>query len=70
MPCMNEFNIRLSTTAEDLLLIADVDGEPSAAIRFADGQAVGVPADAILMSALTFAKTVGLTKLPRSRPFG
>ncbi|TML03343.1 MAG: hypothetical protein E6G41_13840 [Actinobacteria bacterium] len=51
---MNEFNIRLSTTAEDLLLIADVDGEPSAAIRFADGQAVGVPADAILMSALRF----------------
>ena len=53
---MNELNIHLLTSAEGLVLVADVDGERAAAISFADGRPVGDPerADGTVLSVLRF----------------
>jgi hypothetical protein len=40
----DNLSIRLETSADGLVLIADVDGRPAAAISYADGQTVGDPA--------------------------
>jgi hypothetical protein len=44
--------IRLATSAEGLVLIADVDGAPAAAIDFANGEPVGARGDSTLLSTL------------------
>ena len=44
--------IRLETTADGLVLIADVDGAPAAAIAYADGEPVGGRADSGLLAVL------------------
>ena len=49
---MNELDIHLCTSAEGLVLVADVNGERAGAINFADGEPVGPPPDTTLLSLL------------------
>ena len=52
MTVPENLEIRLATSAEGLVLIADVDGGPAAAISFADGEPVGTRSDTTLLSIL------------------
>ena len=52
MTVPENLEIRLATSAEGLVLIADVDGAPVAAIDFANGAPVGPRADSTLLSVL------------------
>jgi hypothetical protein len=44
--------IRMETSADGLVLIADVDGDPAAAIDYASGEPVGPRGDRSLLSVL------------------
>jgi hypothetical protein len=46
------FRIRMETSADGLVLIADVEGEPAAAIDYASGEPVGRRGDRTLLSVL------------------
>jgi hypothetical protein len=52
MTAPENLEIRMATSAEGLVLIADVDGAPAAAIDFANGEPVGPRIDSSLLSVL------------------
>jgi hypothetical protein len=52
MTVPENLEIRLATSAEGLVLIADVDGAPAAAIDYANGEPVGARSDTTLLSIL------------------